>query len=526
MLQRATVKHWDDRGFGFVEVSDGQRAYVPAKILGHGEELDVGEVVQVVLEDDSVAPVNGKVAAREVWRKASKAGTMRGQEKSSAKRPELEPSAKKEAWPELPNSDDRVICTVQMWDNMQGFGSVLLPDERQAFVHITSIRQGALGEKPRGLGVGEMVSCCISSDHWQLVAFDVYPLLDEIDMSQDVGERVAGTVQEWNSRGFGFMGLPDGRRAYFHHSSVRHSANAGKKVNFSIGEHISAILTEDAQNPGKWAATDVVRIGSSSTRPSKKLAGPDEHVGAMVESWDERGFGFLLCADGRRAYVHASALSGEVTDLEKGDTVHARIVMDSKNPGKWAAADVRHGPVVMPARRTEMKAAEPINGVQLEIAEVTEWRDRGFGFVMTPDGKRAYVHHSTFGGGDLSIGEKVQVQIIPDKVNPSKNMVAALVRDQSKTSDDNFTWEKAKVHEWYEQRGFGFVELLDGSKRLYVHETIFRGGSLILGEEVEVVCAPDTIDPDKWRAKRVRGPGVKSLGQGDSEQDAKRQRTY
>merc|ERR1712107_302054 len=61
---------------------------------------------------------------------------------------------------------------------------------------------------------------------------------------------------------------------------------------------------------------------------------------------------------------------------------------------------------------------------------VTQWDEKGgFGFVQLQDGRRAYVHHSAFGSGNLTVGEQVFVTVCPDQRNAGKWMVKTLFPD-------------------------------------------------------------------------------------------------
>merc|ERR1712187_114310 len=51
---------------------------------------------------------------------------------------------------------------------------------------------------------------------------------------------------------------------------------------------------------------------------------------------------------------------------------------------------------------------------------VTEWNPRGFGFVVTNDGSRAYVHNSQCGGEHLMEGEVILANIVSDPRTPGK----------------------------------------------------------------------------------------------------------
>jgi len=252
-------------------------------------------------------------------------------------------------------------------------------------------------------------------------------------------------VTEWSGRGFGFISFADGRRAYVHHSAI----GGG---NLQHGEKVTAVLTEDSQNPGKWAATEVQRgpvpqqqsnaarqpAHSGTWQPASTVPTDPTHEQGVVVEWNERGYGFILFADGRRAYVHHSSVSGSSTgpvDLQQGEVVEAIVVEDAQNPGKWAALDVQRRlwgsafPAVASGAPQPMRASQapchaafasgPAAGPRME-GVVIEWNTRGYGFILFPDGRRAYVHHSSMGGGNLVQGETVTAVVAEDNKNPGK----------------------------------------------------------------------------------------------------------
>merc|ERR1712216_230044 len=99
-------------------------------------------------------------------------------------------------------------------------------------------------------------------------------------------------------------------------------------------------------------------------------------------------------------------------------------------------------------------AEEPCPG------SVIRWDERGFGFVQCEDGRKAYVHHSAFGSGNLAVGEQVSVTVAPDQRNPEKWMVKRLTRDESAANlsmvtQDAEDWHVGMVLDWHEDTGTG-----------------------------------------------------------------------
>eukprot|EP00971_Amphidinium_carterae_P168855 3345334-Amphidinium_carterae.1 len=113
--------------------------------------------------------------------------------------------------------------------------------------------------------------------------------------------------------------------------------------------------------------------GLATTVPS------DGRIEAYVSDWSGKGYGFLQCRDGTRAYVHHSEAGG---DLNVGQEVTATLVEDAKNPGKLQAVSVE-------------RKAKPVDLDQRAEGVVQEWFPKGYGFALFGDGYRAYIHRSS-----------------------------------------------------------------------------------------------------------------------------------
>merc|ERR1719188_1874346 len=208
-----------------------------------------------------------------------------------------------------------------------------------------------------------------------------------------------GVVDEWSNRGFGFVKLKgDGKRAYVHVSALRPA-----REELQIGETVSVITAPDDQNPGKLK---VVQLKSGAPMVEQ----------GVVEQWrKESGFGFLNMEDGRRVYIHASVFRDHgIRDLEVGARLKVATKPDERNPGKWCVAEIKSG----------FGGFGEDTSSQMFAATVTEWDQRGFGFAVAGAGdseRRVYIHHSSFGSGDLQVGERVSVTIGQDQRNPTKH---------------------------------------------------------------------------------------------------------
>jgi len=522
-MLEGVVTEWSSRGFGFILCQDGRRAYVHHTTIGGGNLLE-GEAVSAQLVEDVKNP--GKWAATNIQR----SGLV-----------EMDPP---QAMPHMP---------VNMMP--------MHPQQQQQQQHHYWNHQ----------------------DH-----YSHHQVADHLIAAAptDMSDRIHCIVTEWSERGYGFIQTADGRRAYVH-------ASAFGGGDLMKGETVNCIIVEDPQSPGKWQARALQRGPIYEARPMQRGPvyeasrgphpayrmmedhGPPSEDGIVVEWRQEAGYGFLSMTDGRRVYIHHSSFGGG--DLHPGQRLSVQTKPDPRNPGKWSVAMVfsdvhgcggncggpspgggngldymRHAdprggaPIVEP--RPPMShnfMAMPMQTPRrqnpgLTWASVTEWDTKGFGFVITEDGRRVYVHHTAFGTGNLCVGERVAVTIIPDQRNPGKLMAQKLVRDGAQqglapqahpepqsvvkgeldSADAHFSvkgnasaplylqeeeeWVGGTVSEWHEDRGYGFIELEDG-RRLYVHHTAFGGGSLVQGAPCEAIPVPDKVNVGKLSAASVRG---------------------
>merc|ERR1719436_8935 len=108
-------------------------------------------------------------------------------------------------------------------------------------------------------------------------------------------------------------------------------APTASQSGYSYGTALDSIL----------AGGDLLGGGDQEGEPAQELQGGLGRKIATVTEWSQRGFGFIMCEDGTRAYVHNSACGGE--HLEQGEPVEVDIVPDPRTPGKWQALNVVRG---------------------------------------------------------------------------------------------------------------------------------------------------------------------------------------
>eukprot|EP00927_Polykrikos_kofoidii_P079007 TRINITY_DN757_c0_g1_i4.p1 TRINITY_DN757_c0_g1~~TRINITY_DN757_c0_g1_i4.p1 ORF type:complete len:674 (+),score=108.63 TRINITY_DN757_c0_g1_i4:85-2022(+) len=426
---------------------------------------------------------------------------------------------------------ERLEGTVAEW-NARGYGFLHSSDGRRAYVH--NSQSGG-----QHLVQGEAITAIYVPDEknpGKYQAMDVERLNPGVAVVQaptaaaaaddsalasngtfvDTDALQEGTVQEWNERGFGFIGLSDGRRAYVHNSQCG-GAHLVK------GATVYAIIIPDDKNPGKFQAMQVQQICGATTSPSSvpasvafaqqpaavgQAASLDQSGRAegIVQEWNERGYGFIGFADGRRAYVHNSQCGG--AHLTKGETVSAVVTEDQKNPGKFQATAVQrqtstHRPNSVPASVAfAPSSATPTPTVATPQGErvdgvVSEWNERGYGFITFGDGRRAYVHNTECGGEHLSVGEAVSAIVTADSKNAGKLAASAVQRGSA--------GEDGVVQDWKVDGGYGFL-LMDDKRRVYVHRSNLGGvGDLFVGQRLRVTTKPDVRNPGKWCVSDIKG---------------------
>jgi cold shock CspA family protein len=89
---------------------------------------------------------------------------------------------------------------------------------------------------------------------------------------------------------------------------------------------------------------------------------PEKMLEGIVTEWRDRGFGFIEFSENGaricRAYVHSSHCEGVRTSLVVGQVVHAVVVPDDRNPGKFTAQKVKKGPLGQSGVVVEWNSAE------------------------------------------------------------------------------------------------------------------------------------------------------------------------
>lgn len=505
--QSGVVTQWNG-SFGFIEFTDGRRAYVHNSACG-GVPLIEGQAVVAQVVPDPRNP--GKWQAQAVERVAAYTDDSTG----------------------------RLQGVVAQWHSTYGF--VHFSDGRRAYVHQSDAGGQALAEGQQVVGL--LVEDPQNPGKWQAQSVERV-----VSAVTDGSGRLHGQVTQWQGN-YGFIQFSDGRRAYVHSSQTG-------GVPLTEGEPVFGHVAEDPKNPGKWQAFEVAQAGGAipgATPSAAHLPPPppapvavqaqaapgganaswaqtvpnapsnDGRIQAQVTQWSGT-YGFVQLEDGRRAYVHNSQCGGAV--LQEGELVFCRITEDPRNPGKWQAVEVQRGHAAAVFRRAVVGAAPPpqpaaaaawrepvaapaaqrIWGPGPEQAgtlqgTVVQWMDRGYGFIDLVDGRRAYVHNSACGGEHLAVGEVVTAVVVADGQNPGKWQAQRVQRGAGQSSQ-----ELGTVSEWKVQGGYGFVHL-DDARRAYIHRSALPGGvgDLEVGMRLSVAIKEDARNAGKWCVDRVIG---------------------
>jgi cold shock CspA family protein len=239
---QGVVSEWKPgNSYGFVQFSDGRRAYVHTSQCGDYGSFTEGQCVSCYVVDD--VKNAGKFQAVEVEPCMPKVLNLSVSTRES--RRETEGTV--------------VDGKVTQW-SPNGYGFIECSDGRRAYVH-----NSAFGGQH--LQMNEIVTASLKEDarnpgKWSVdrvigVGLVATPSVPSDTLPPRASNLVKGTVSEWNPRGFGFVMMEDGRRAYVHSSQCPFGQHLSK------GETIFATIVPDPSNPGKFAAHSVTKASDS-----------------------------------------------------------------------------------------------------------------------------------------------------------------------------------------------------------------------------------------------------------------------
>ena len=139
-----------------------------------------------------------------------------------------------------------------------------------------------------------------------------------------------------------------------------------------------------------------------------------------------RSYVLSECPEVRTKYGRHAVLYREKcnADLAEGMLVNFRVEVDRQ--GRPTARDV----AVQLSDTSEMGWVQPGEAADVpEGGTVAEWHEEcGYGFLTMANGRRVYIHRSSFGGiGSLEVGAGLQVTTRPDPCNPGRLCVKRVV---------------------------------------------------------------------------------------------------
>eukprot|EP00927_Polykrikos_kofoidii_P078168 TRINITY_DN7501_c1_g1_i1.p1 TRINITY_DN7501_c1_g1~~TRINITY_DN7501_c1_g1_i1.p1 ORF type:complete len:648 (-),score=111.37 TRINITY_DN7501_c1_g1_i1:120-2063(-) len=398
-----TVTRWTDRGFGFIEFTDGQRAYCHKSQAG-GENLAVGQIVTAVLGIDSKNP--DKIAAHAV---------QKG-----------------------PLGEDGVVTE---WREEGGYGFMLLDDGRRAYVHGSVLGGGSnlvVGQRlrvrtrPDSRNAGKWcvaevkaelaTGAAVPGQSTALTDKSIVELLGALAgapgakpetslalmktdtlaisaaaASAAAGQEADGTVSKWKEEGgYGFLSMDDGRRIYIHRNFF------GGVGSLQVGQRLRVTTKPDPRNPGKWCVDQVV----GELQETAPVSAPPSSSAGVEGLEGLQAAGLSLEA--------ASSLAAAVA---AGGTAAGNSWDELFGAGAYAAAlsAAAQGVLAGGAASGSEASSGVVATAPPEVHEgiVAEWHEtNGYGFLTMDDSRRVYVHRNSFGGaGSLVLGSRMQVSV-------------------------------------------------------------------------------------------------------------------
>lgn len=148
------------------------------------------------------------------------------------------------------------------WDP-RGFGFLTLEDGRAAYVHASQCK-GMTADGPLELQVGETVSAILRPDRTKMGRLAAH------DVCRGAYTGEAASVSEWNTvKGYGFVVLDDGRKAYVHRSGM------GDLWDLVEGQRVQVKVKEDQRNFGKLAVSQLTLSEGGAAAMPESLAGTE-----------------------------------------------------------------------------------------------------------------------------------------------------------------------------------------------------------------------------------------------------------
>ncbi|KAJ9453717.1 hypothetical protein DIPPA_06714 [Diplonema papillatum] len=229
-------------------------------------------------------------------------------------------------------------------------------------------------------------------------------------------------------------------------------------------------------------------------------------ITGTVAKWNvAKGWGFVKSnSDETDYYVNVAMLVGGTRLQEGGEVQFDEDVSEAKTKkekefkeeGKKRASNVSGLGVIAASQGSQM-------------GTVCEWYPgKGFGFVLSTDGNKVYVHSSAFDGAKLQVGKSITYDT-EDVGHKSGRQVAVNVAGPAVLPRAGTT---GTVKNWLFQKGFGFAEDAN-STEVFVHASQINSGWLMANQEIYYDVVPKEGEAGKFSAVNVSGPGVRDAEQ-------------
>ena len=220
-------------------------------------------------------------------------------------------------------------------------------------------------------------------------------------------------------------------------------------------------------------------------------------IQGTVKTWNvAKGYGFLRDAEGNEAFAHHSNLPGPGLLVNEPVSYNVEATTSVNKKGGHQVAVNIQGPGALPPRESEGS----LHGrVKLWVS------GRSMGIITEDSGEEIHVHSSAFGGGSLTPGKRVSFDLTNEVHNKTGKRIAYNVSGEGVVVVGKLS---GKVKAWIAPKGYGFVEMDDGTE-VYLHRSALSNGHCLAGKTVFFDLEPQDHETGRKLAKNITGPGVR-----------------